>query len=140
MKKIICLIFVCLILAGCKSEPAPVQQVVQPKPIILGIEIIEKTIHNYIGGSKPEGKYVGVEVKVINAGEETVKISNNEVYLKDNGNKYPIDPLVSYYREDRFSEIEIRPENEIILKLAFDVPEPNKDFKLYIKGKSADVK
>ena len=143
MKKL-CLLLICLILiAGC-SKPAvkePAKGVSKPRPDIpFAVDIIEKSVHRYIGGAEPKGMYLAFTIEIINIGDDALEISKEDIRLVDKaGNAYFIDELVSYYREDRFSEVTIGPDDDAEIRLAFDVPDPNKEFTLRIKEKSVNV-
>ena len=117
----------------------PVKEVQAPKPIIIGIDITEKSIHNYIIAAVPEGKYISLNVEIANAGAEAFTVNTTDIKLTDGINEYSIDEKASYYKNDRFSEVIIDPKNEIELKIAFDIPDPNKKFRLIVKGRSIDV-
>ncbi|MBW2996030.1 DUF4352 domain-containing protein [Candidatus Woesearchaeota archaeon] len=142
MKKIYLILILLILITGCKSSSVvtSVKVVEESKPIIIGIDIIEKSVHNYIVGAEAEGKYLAFNVEVANAGAGAFDITKGDIELKDKeGNRYFIDETVSYYREDRFSEVTIQPNGDVSLRLVFDVPDPNKDFTLIIKGKSVKV-
>ena len=100
MKKIIYLILILLLITGCQKEAVvkePIKEVEEPKPIIIGFEIIEKSIHNYIVAAQPEGMYLSLSIEITNAGEEAVTINTTDIKLIDNGNEYFISILYGLF-------------------------------------------
>jgi len=140
MKKIFIILVLVLLTAGCNKTAVKEQPAKEPKPVVLGINVIEKSVHNFIVGARPEGKYLAFDVEIKNIGEEAVEITKSDIYLEDKeGNRYSIESYVSYYGEELFSNATIQPDDEINLRIVFDVPDPNKEFTLSIKGKPVDV-
>jgi hypothetical protein len=139
--KYIYLLLICFLLVGCKNlEVEPIIEQKEPAPVIIGFEILEKTIHNYIVATEAKGKFISLDVEISNVGEEAVVITREDIELRDkDSNVYLVEEAVSYYREDKFSEIEIDPGEKETISIAFDVPDVKEDFKLIIKGKKGDI-
>ena len=138
MKRII-LLLICLLLIGCKQEAIVEEEVVE-KPIVLGVFVADKSVHNYIIGTEPEGVFIVLDIEITNNGQEDVIIIPDDITLKDvKGTSYPVDLTTYVGTKKEFPFKVIRISDTVGGKLVFDVPDPNEEFSLTIKNKKVIV-
>ena len=101
MKKIF-LLLVCLLIIGCKQEVSVEEEPVVEKPIILGVNLIEKTVHYHIVSAEPEGIFVVLNLEITNIGQENVILVPDDIILKDANNSYPVDSATAIYTKKQF--------------------------------------
>ncbi|MBR9691330.1 DUF4352 domain-containing protein [Candidatus Woesearchaeota archaeon] len=142
MKKLY-LILILILITGCSKTnfvEKPAETTEKPKPVIIGIEILEISVHNYIVGAKPEGVYLALDIDIANIGADTVEIKEDDIRLKDGeGNVYLVNKATSIYTRKGFPFEKIYSNDKVNGKLVFDVPDANKEFTLVIKNKSVTV-
>lgn len=148
MKKIYTSLILLILVLGCQKtdqEPAEqetVQEVIseEPKPVIIGIDIIEKSLHRTIVSAKPKGMFITLTLEITNIGEEVVTVNETEVKLVDSEkNKYPVAHATYIYTDKSFPFDRIEPNEKVKGKLVFDVPDPDKEFTLVVKCREADI-
>ena len=135
--KWIFIILVCLLVIGCSEEVVVEEESVEkPKPMPLGIGIIEKTVHTSIISAKPENIFVVLNIEIGNIGDEAVNISKSDISLIDGkGNKYLLHGATSIYSEEEFPFDIIEPNERAEGKLVFDVLDAYEEFTLIVKDK-----
>ncbi len=143
MKKIL-IILLCLLLIGCKQEvivkqEEPAVEIETPKPILLGVTVTEKTVHNYIVGAEPKGVFIVLDVEIANIGQEVVILVSDDITLTDIQNSYPVHDATTIYTKKQFAFEKINPGEMVEGKLVFDVPDSEQDYVLVVKDKRAIV-
>lgn len=109
----------------------------------LSIKLIEKKTFIQVGqsfgdsllGKKAQGKFLVLTLEIENTGKEPIYVSTNDVRLFDaEGRKYVPDTEAMIYYHDSFIFETINPGIKSRGAVIFDVPDPNKEFKLEVSN------